>query len=337
MTSTSYDRETTAAQIIENYDLSGYEAIVTGGSSGIGTETTKQLARKGAHVIIATRNLKAAQEVAAKLAAELNCPADRIEAQEMDLGSLQSVNAFTERFRAKKRPLNILINNAGVMATPKGQTKDGFETQMGTNHLGHFALFRGLVNNLKAGSRTLGKPSRVVSLSSYGHAWHQLDTTDLNMSKIAYHEWLSYANAKVANALFAVEVTRLYSTDGIVAFSVNPGTIKTNLTRHLDNETLESFKNSDAKYKSVEQGASTSIFAAVAKELLNGNNGGGLYLEDNQFSKEASVEEIGKNRFGYLKSAVDPELAKELWKASEELVSRPKSSKPPSRQGSAKH
>lgn len=330
----SFDRETTAAQVIESHDLSGYEAIVTGGSSGIGTETTKQLARKGARVIIATRNLKVAQEVADKLIAELNCGA-QIEAQEMDLQSLKSVNAFTERFRAnKKRTLNILINNAGVMATPKGETKDGFETQMGINHLGHFALFRGLLEPLKAGAKALGKPSRVVCLSSYGHAWHQINTQDLNMKTIDYHNWLSYANSKVANVLFAVEASRLFSTDGVLAFAVNPGTIKTNLTRHLDEETLDSFKNSDAKYKTPEQGASTSIFAAVSEDLEKSK--GGLYLEDNQMSKEDTVEEIGKNRFGYLASAVDATLAKELWKASEELVSRPPSSKPGSRQASAK-
>jgi NAD(P)-dependent dehydrogenase (short-subunit alcohol dehydrogenase family) len=211
-----FDVKSTALEVIQGHDLSKYETIVTGGSSGIGVETARALAQAGARVVIAARDLKKAEEIAQKIRNETKNP--KVEVEKLDLDSLTSVRDFVARYLAKKRPLNILINNAGIMACPLAYTVDGFESQFGTNHMGHFALTLGLIPALKEGAKVLGKKSRVVNVSSLAHVSSDVVFDDINFKKRPYDPLLSYGQSKTANILFSVELTRLYADQGVVAF-----------------------------------------------------------------------------------------------------------------------
>ena len=179
-----FGRTSTAMEVIQGHDLSGKEIIVTGGASGIGVETVRALAKAGARVVIATRNLKQAQEVAQRLMKETG--SNKIEAERLDLASLKSVHEFAKNFLAKKRPLHILVNNAGVMACPLSYTEDGLEMQIGTNHFGHFALTMDLIPALKEGAKQSGKNARVVVLSSAGHAHSGVVFDDIHFKNRPY-------------------------------------------------------------------------------------------------------------------------------------------------------
>jgi NAD(P)-dependent dehydrogenase (short-subunit alcohol dehydrogenase family) len=309
--------ETTALEVVKGHDLTGYEVIVTGGASGLGTETVKALASIGARVTLAARDITKAQAVADDLMKSLNVKS--IEVEQLDLTSLKSIKAFVERYLAKNRPLNILINNAGVMATPEGKTSDGFEMQIGTNHIGHFALFKGLIPALKAGKAKLGKNSRVVSVGSLAHARGGLDLSDIHWRTRDYNKWLSYGQSKTANHLFSVELTKRYQSEGIISNSLHPGVIKTNLGRHETEEDKLSATASPIKfnYKTIPQGASTQVWAAVNPDF---ENKGGLYLNDTQIGKESTIEEIMKNQAGYLPQALDAETATKLWELTEKEI-----------------
>ena len=307
------DRTATALDMIAGIDLSGRNAIVTGGASGIGIETVRALARAGADVTIAARNEAAARDVADRINAEVG--AARVGWDQLELGDLASVRAFADRWGA--RPLSILVNNAGVMACPLGRTKDGFEMQFGTNHLGHFLLATLLVPALEKGA-----PSRLVSLSSAGHIYSPIYFDDPNYERRAYRPFEAYGQAKTANALFAVEYDRRHRDKGIRAFSVMPGVIKTNLGRHMTPEmreelglTPDSNSGLEAMYKTAEQGASTSVWAATSPDL---DGKGGLYLEDNAqalpWSKDLPFS------VGVMPHALDPDAARRLWDLSETLV-----------------
>ena len=182
--SKNFDKNTTAEEVIEGHDLTGKEAIVTGGASGIGVETVRVLAKAGARVIIATRNLQQAQEVAQQLSKETG--SNKIEAERLDLASLKSVHEFAKNFLAKNRPLHYLINNAGVMACPLAYTEDGFEMQIGTNHFGHFALTMDLIPALKEAVKQTGKNARVINVSSLGHHKSDILWEDIHFKKRDY-------------------------------------------------------------------------------------------------------------------------------------------------------
>lgn len=307
------DRNATALDMITGIDLSGRTAIVTGGASGIGIETVRALAHAGADVTIAARNEAAAREVAEQINGEVG--AQRVSWDFLELGDLSSVRAFAERWG--DRPLSILVNNAGVMACPLGRTKDGFETQFGTNHLGHFLLARLLVPALEKGA-----PSRLVSLSSAGHMYSPIVFDDPNYEHRAYRPFEAYGQAKTANALFAVEFDRRHRDKGIRAFSVMPGVINTNLGRHMTPELREelgikpgSKTGLESMYKTAAQGASTSVWAAASPDL---DGTGGLYLEDNA---QAVPWSKGLPRgTGVMPHALDPDAATRLWDLSEELT-----------------
>jgi NAD(P)-dependent dehydrogenase (short-subunit alcohol dehydrogenase family) len=215
----------TALEVVEGHDLTGYEIIVTGGASGIGVETIRAFAKANARIVLAARDLKKAQEVADEI--KKSTGNDKIEVELLDLASLKSVRAFVQRYIAKNRPLNILVNNAGIMACPLGRTEDGFELQFGTNHIGHFVLTRGLLSSLKEGAKKLGKNSRVISLSSCAHVRSNVNFDDPNYHTRTYDKWESYGQTKSANTLFAVGLTKRCKKDGIIAFGVHPGVIKT--------------------------------------------------------------------------------------------------------------
>jgi NAD(P)-dependent dehydrogenase (short-subunit alcohol dehydrogenase family) len=313
MNPTPFGAHSTALEVIAGHDLQGREAIVTGGASGIGVETVRALATAGARVVLAARNREQAESVVATLRAETGSNA--IVFEPLDLASLDSVRAFAARYQDTGRPLHILINNAGVMATPQSYTADGLEMQFGTNHIGHFALTVGLLAALRAAGT-----ARVVELTSIGHRRSDVDFDDLNFRTRPYDPWIAYGQSKTANALFAVALTERYASDGITANSVMPGGILTGLQKHMTREqqiALGWFDESGApnpRFKSTAQGAATSIWAAVAPEL---EGIGGKYLEDCALARPWTSDQPMS---GYLPYAVDPDRARRLWSVSEEII-----------------
>ncbi len=308
-----FGARSTALEVIAGHDLRGRDAIVTGGASGIGVETVRALAAAGARVVLAARNQEQAEAVATMLRADTGNAS--IETGALDLASLASVRAFAGRFLATGRPLHLLINNAGVMATPQSYTDDGFEMQFGTNHVGHFALTVGLLPALKAAGK-----ARVVSLSSIGHRRSDIDFEDLNFRERAYDPWAAYGQSKTANALFAVGLTSHYGSDGIASNAVMPGGIMTGLQKHMSREEklalgwIDEAGTPNPRFKSTAQGAATSVWAAIAPEL---EGVGGLYLEDCAVAKPWTQEQPVS---GYLPYALDPERAERLWGVSEQLI-----------------
>jgi len=323
-----YSSRSTALEVVDGIDLSGRRAVVTGGASGIGVETARALAHAGAEVVLAVRDTAAGERTAANIAGSLQragrtgVPAPTVEA--LDLADLASVDAFTARWGA--RPLHVLAANAGVMDTPHATTAQGWELQLGTNHLGHFALTTGLHAALAAGAAELAGAqdgARVVVVSSSGHAASPVVFDDLMFERRPYDPGLAYGQSKTANALFAVELTRRWSGEGITANSLMPGGIWTPLQRHWSAEQragAEAFsQQAEASgafhIKSTEQGAATSVFLATSP-LVAGV--GGRYFEDCQ---EARVVERLDGLAGVLPHALDPGAARHLWDVSEQLVS----------------
>jgi NAD(P)-dependent dehydrogenase (short-subunit alcohol dehydrogenase family) len=300
---------TTTEDVLDGIDLRGRVALVTGGSSGLGQETARALAAKGAHVILTARDMPKVEAVAAEIRSATGN--QRIEVEELELGSLASIRAFARRVLARHERLHILVNNAGVMACPQAQTTDGFELQFGTNHLGHF-----LVTCLLAPALRAGAPSRIVSVSSRGHHFSPVVFEDLNFEHRPYDKWLSYGQAKTANVLFAVALERRLGAHGVHANALHPGAIITELGRHLQREDIKLMvaRNPGMQFKSVEAGAATSVFTATAPEL---EGRGGLYLEDCHI---ASVSEAPDALDGVKPYALDSENAERLWAMSEELV-----------------
>ena len=292
--------ESTAAEVAAGHDLTGKRAIVTGATSGLGVETARVLARCGAEVVLAVRNVAAAQDLLEEIAAF----GGKAHAATLDLSDLRSVEAFAAAEGAA--PLDLLILNAGIMACPLGRTAQGFETQLGVNHLGHFHLTTLLLPALKA-----AQGARVVAVSSTGHHWGAFDFDDPNFERGEYDPLAAYGHSKTANALFALELDRRYRDDGIRAFSLMPGGIQTDLGRYMTDEVRQRLGTDPEgakkiRWKSVEQGSATTIWAALGREL---DGAGGLYLED---CNEAVPSEPGM-RNGVKPWAQDPEAARRLW------------------------
>ena len=313
-----FDRNSTAQQLVADIRLEGRTAIVTGGTSGIGIETARALASAGASVTIAARDPAKAQAVADELNARI--AGERVAWDVLDLADFASVRAFAERWG--KRPLSLLINNAGVMACPPSTTADGFEAQLGTNHLGHFLLTKLLTPALEKGA-----PSRVISLSSSGHMMSPIVFDDPHFRTRDYHPFKAYGQSKTANALFAVEYDRRHKDRGIRAFSVMPGMIVTNLGRHMTAEAREAVGyngNPPPEFahvsKSIEQGAATSVWAATAAEL---DGKGGLYLE-NCAEAPPHSRDVPRGS-GVMPHALNPETARKLWDLSEQWIQDPQS------------
>ncbi|MGH7779495.1 MAG: oxidoreductase [Candidatus Binataceae bacterium] len=315
LSSAKFGAQSTAREVIAGHDLRGREAIVTGGASGIGVETVRALATAGARVVIATRDRTKGQAVAAALRNETGNKA--IEFAMLDLGSLASVRACVAQFLASGRPLHLLINNAGIMATPLAYTGDGFESQFGTNHVGHFALTHGLLPAFKA-----ARNARVVELTSIGHRRSDVIFDDLDFRNRPYERWSAYGQSKTANSLFAVGLTQLLAGEGVIANAVHPGGIMTGLQKFVPREEqlamgwIDEHGNVNSRFKSTEQGAATSIYAAVSPDL-EGN--GGHYLEDCSIAKPWTAESPFS---GVMPYALDPEHARRLWSVSEDLIAR---------------
>ena len=256
----AFGRETTTNDVLEGIELSGQLVLVTGGSSGLGAETARALASKGAKVVITARNLPKGEQVAENIRTSTGNAA--VEVMALELGSFAKIRTFAEAFLAKYDSLDVLINNAGVMACPFIKTEDGFEMQFGTNHLGHF-----LLTGLLMPALLNGTPARIVALSSRGHRFAPVDFEDIHFEKRPYHPWVSYGQSKTANILHAVELERRYGARGVHAYAVHPGAIPTELSRHMSQDELEQLAASLDFIKTVEQGAATSVYAATAPEL----------------------------------------------------------------------
>jgi NAD(P)-dependent dehydrogenase (short-subunit alcohol dehydrogenase family) len=287
----------TADEVLAGIDLSGKLAIVTGGYSGIGLPTTQALAKAGAHVVVPARRPDQARGTGA-------------EVYELDLADLASVRAFADRFLASGRRIDLMINSAGIMATPETRVGPGWEWQFATNHLGHFAL----VNRLRP---AFADDARVVSVSSAGHHRSDIRWDDLHFTRDPYDMRLAYGQSKTANALFAVRLNAL----GVQAFSVHPGKIYTPLQRHMRHEDKvamgwidEDGNVIDPTFKTPEQGAATQVWAATSPRLAGL---GGLYLED---CDVAELREANPEFAGVRDYAVDPSSAARLWTLSEELT-----------------
>lgn len=306
----SFGRDTTTDEVLAGIDLTGKLALVTGGSSGLGAETARGLASKGARVVITARNIPKAEKVVAEINSSTGA---NVEIEELELGSLASIRAFAERFLGKYDVLHILVNNAGVMACPQGKTEDGFELQFGTNHLGHFLMTGMIVPALLRGA-----PARIVSLSSRAHHFSPVVFDDIHFENRHYEKWQAYGQAKTANALFAVALEKRLADRDVHAYAAHPGAIMTDLARHLtknDREMIRKRQEEGTMYiKTIESGAATSIYAATAPDL---EGRGGVYLSDCQVCEmdddEANLECVRSY-------ALDPEAAERLWTVSEEMV-----------------
>ncbi|MFC0030581.1 SDR family NAD(P)-dependent oxidoreductase [Micromonospora chaiyaphumensis] len=303
--STPYSRETTALEVVRDLDLTGRRAVVTGGASGIGVETARALAAAGADVTLAVRNPEAGQRAATDITGTTGN--DRILIAPLDLADLASVATFV---RTWDGPLHMLVNNAGIMASPELRTEQGWEMQFATNHLGHFALATGLYRSLAAAGG-----ARIVSVSSAAHLRSPVVFEDIHFRQRPYDPWLAYGQSKTANVLFAVDATRRWAGDGIYTNALMPGAIRTNLQRYISEEELNQMRSQSgggaAYWKNPEQGAATSVLVA-ASPLVAGV--GGRYFEDCQ---EAGPNQPG-TRTGYAPYARDPEAAQRLWEVSEE-------------------
>ncbi|MFF4576708.1 SDR family NAD(P)-dependent oxidoreductase [Streptomyces sp. NPDC001410] len=301
-----FGADSTADDVLEGIDLGGKLAIVTGGYSGLGLETTRALTKAGAEVVVPARRPDGAREALAGL--------DRVEVDQLDLGDLESVRAFAERFLASGRTVDLMINNAGIMACPQTRVGAGWEAQFATNHLGHYALVNRLWPAIEPGG------ARVVSVSSRGHHFSGIRWDDVHWQQ-GYDKWEAYGQAKTANVLFAVHLDRLGREKGVRAFALHPGGIITPLQRHLPKEEMVERGWIDEQgnvlnpegFKSPQQGAATQVWAATSTQL---EGLGGVYLEDCDIAEPASEGE----RLGVKAWATDPEQAARLWALSAELT-----------------
>jgi NAD(P)-dependent dehydrogenase (short-subunit alcohol dehydrogenase family) len=304
---TPFSAESTAAEVVDGIDLAGRRVIVTGGASGIGVETARALAGAGAEVTLAVRNLAAGERTAEDIIATTGNK--QVLVAPLDLADQASVASFAAAWDG---PLHILVNNAGLMASPEMRTPEGWEMQFATNHLGHFALATGLHRSLAAAGG-----ARVVSVSSSAHLRSPVVFSDIHFRQRAYEPWAAYGQSKTANVLFAVEATKRWAGDGITVNALMPGGIRTNLQRYVTDEELDRMRaqagGGAAAWKTPEQGAATSVLVATSP-LLEGV--GGRYFED---CNEAGPNQPGTRR-GVAAYALDPAAAARLWQVSVETL-----------------
>ncbi|KMS59339.1 shikimate 5-dehydrogenase [Novosphingobium barchaimii LL02] len=314
--SSKFGATSTTDEVLSGIDLTGKRILVTGASAGLGVETCRALVARGGAVVGAARDLGKAEKATAGVRAAVTTGS--FELVELDLASLASVRACADRLVAEGKPLDIVIANAGVMAPPFGHTADGFELQFGTNHLGHFVLVNRIAGLIRDGGR-------LVTVSSAGHRFADVDLDDPNFEHTEYDRWVAYGRSKTANILFAVAFDRLHKVRGVRAAAVHPGGIRTEFHRHMS-ETDEAVMiaainaaNAAAglppfQYKSIAQGAATSVSAAAVPD---GDAVGGRYCEG---CHGAEAQEGEGLRGGVRPYALDAERAEALWAKSEALV-----------------
>ena len=307
-----FNAKSTTDEVLAGQDLSGKTVFITGGNSGLGQETGRAMAAKGAHVVLAGRDQAKLDEAVATIKAEQ--PQAILETILCDLGSLDSVRACGAQANERFEKIDLLINNAGIMATPKGTTADGFESQFGTNHLGHFVLTKGLMPLVEKGEN-----KRIINLSSLAHHRGATDFDDPNFETAEYDPWVSYGQAKTANVLFSVGLEQRFSGKGIHSYAVHPGGIMTNLGRHMTEEMRDALietmktRGSNFEWKTIPQGAATSCWAATAEEL---QGQGGVYCEDCHVAEIDNESET----HGVRSYALDQGNAEALWNMSEQMT-----------------
>lgn len=312
----------TTEDVLSGVDLRGKRILVTGVSAGLGVETARSLAAHGAQVVGAARDTAKAQAATAQVRKDAAAGGGSFELVELDLASLGSVRVCADSLLAKGEPFDVVIANAGVMATPFGHTADGFETQFGTNHLGHFLLVNRIAPLIRPGGR-------LINLSSSGHRFSNVDLEDPNFERTPYEPFVAYGRSKTANILFAVGFDQRHRERGVRAAAVHPGGIQTELGRHLDhgrlrkmveqmNQQLAAEGKPPFQWKTIPQGAATSVWAGV---VARADEVGGRYCENCHVGHivpdDATISAISEGVRGY---ALDPENAAALWKRSEDLV-----------------
>jgi NAD(P)-dependent dehydrogenase (short-subunit alcohol dehydrogenase family) len=317
-----FDATTTTDEVLAGLILSGKRILVTGASAGLGVETARALAAKGAHVVGAVRDLAKGKAATAEVSKSAVENGGKFDLHELDLASLKSVRASSEKLLEQGDKFDLVIANAGVMATPLGHTVDGFETQFGTNHLGHFVFINRIASLIKSGGR-------LINLSSSGHRFANVDLNDPNFEHTDYEPFVAYGRSKTANILFAVAFDKRHKDNGIRAAAVHPGGIQTELSRHMGddslvamvskiNEQLAADGHPPFKFKSVPQGAATSVWAGI---VAGADEVGGRYCENCHVSKivadDVAITPVSEGVRAY---ALDAVAAEALWKKSEEMV-----------------
>ena len=318
----SFGATSTTEDVLYGVNLKGKRIFVTGVSAGIGVETARSLAAHGAEVVGAARDLNKAKTATEQVRKDAVASGGSFELVELDLANLNSVRACSDRLLAKGEAFDVVIANAGVMATPFGHTADGFETQFGTNHLGHFVLVNRIASLIRDGGR-------LINVSSAGHRRSNVDLEDPNFERTPYEPFVAYGRSKTANILFAVAFEKRHRKSGVRAAAVHPGVVETELIRHMSpswlqnrvdeiNEQLASAGKPPLHWKSIPQGAATSVWAAV---VAPSDEIGGRYCEDCHVGsivpEEAPASAVTEGVRGY---AVDAKTAEALWKKSEEMV-----------------
>jgi NAD(P)-dependent dehydrogenase (short-subunit alcohol dehydrogenase family) len=313
----------TTDDVLSGVNLKGKRILVTGVSAGLGVETARALAAHGAQVVGAARDLGKAEVATAQVRNAAAAGGGTFEMVALDLANLKSVRACADTLLARGEPFDVLIANAGVMATPFGHTADGFETQFGTNHLGHFVLVNRIAPLIRAGGR-------LVNLSSAGHRFANVDLEDPNFERTPYEPFVAYGRSKTANILFAVAFDRRHRARGIRAAAVHPGGIHTELGRHLDsshaqtlveqiNKQLAAEGKPPYQWKTIPQGAATSVWTAV---VASADEVGGRYCENCHVGRvvadNVTISVVSEGVRGY---ALDPNNAEALWNKSEQMVS----------------
>ncbi len=312
----------TTEDVLTGINLKGKRILVTGVSAGIGVETARSLVAHGAHVVGAARDLTKAEAATAEVRKDAAANGGSVSLIELDLASLTSARAAADKLLSAGKPFDIIIANAGVMATPFGHTADGFETQFGTNHLGHFVFINRIASLINPGGR-------LINLASSGHRFSNVNLEDPNFETTPYDPFVAYGRSKTANILFAVEFDRRHKDRGIRAAAVHPGGIQTELGRHMDPGSIQAMieqmnkqeaaqGNAPFEWKTIPQGAATSVWAAIVApaEAI-----GGQYCENchvgHLVADDVVISAISEGVRGY---ALDPANAKALWKKSEEMV-----------------
>jgi NAD(P)-dependent dehydrogenase (short-subunit alcohol dehydrogenase family) len=317
----AFGRTSTTEDVLAGIDLQGKRILVTGVSAGLGVETARSLAAHGAQVVGAARDLKKAEAATALVRKGSAAKGGSFELVELDLANLKSVRHCSDHLLQRGEPFDVVIANAGVMATPFGRTADGFETQFGTNHLGHFVLVNRIASLIRGGGR-------LINLSSAGHRFSNVDLEDPNFERTPYEPFVAYGRSKTANILFAVAFDKRNRDRGVRAAAVHPGGIQTELDRHLDpsvvRKTIEHMKQLAAEgkapfqLKTIPQGAATSVWTTV---VAPADEIGGHYCENchvgNIVPDDVPITASSEGVRGY---ALDPNNAEALWKKSEELV-----------------
>jgi NAD(P)-dependent dehydrogenase (short-subunit alcohol dehydrogenase family) len=312
----------TTDEVLSGINLYGKRILVTGVSAGIGVQTARSLVARGAEVIGAARDLTKAEAATESVRRDAAANDGRFELAELDLADLKSVRACADELMAKGEPFDVVIANAGVMATPFGHTADGFETQFGTNHLGHFVLVNRIATLIRNGGR-------LINLSSSGHRFSRVDLEDPGFEHTPYEPFVAYGRSKTANILFAVAFDKRHRERGVRAAAVHPGAIHTELGRHMDlsqfqkqidvlNEQLAAQGKPLFQLKTIPQGAATSVWAAA---VVPADEIGGRYCENCHVGEIVPDDvEISPISEGVRAYALDPKTAAALWKKSEELV-----------------